>query len=461
MSKIEKSIIKEFNATRNKPKFLCNAPFCAMYFSISGLCSPCCRNMDLFDCYPIRNIGQIWNGKVFKEYRKGIRNGKLPNSCIQCESKLISKQFFLNKMRFFDCYDAKRIGFNKIQSLQLTLGNTCNLKCTMCNEMFSSQFDQSDTFEKHNIYGEPFIQELSKYIPNLKELICIGGEPFLIKEYYDLWDKLIRINPTCRINITTNGTILNDKIKNLLEKGNFIINLSFDSLDKETYEKIRVNANFDTVISNMNYFGQVMKRQGKVLGIPVCVLKDNCKGIPDLVRFCNDNSYHINILTIYRNIDVAAWNLSSTQLKELKVFYQQQKFTTHDWQSENNVASFNNFISTVDRWIVDAEKKENFQNIFDLKTDKVISLKRTFFDRIDKCLKEMSMDENDYNTKSKYVLEKWESIMKNAPEFFNSNHLYMILLRLSPYIIAESMLRLSRHTMLKILEEGFYYGFTH
>ena len=32
---------------------------------------------------------------------------------------------------------------------------------------------------------------------------------------------------------------------------------------------------------------------------------------------------------------------------------------------------------------------------------------------------------------------------------------------LSPYIIAESMLRLSRHTMLKILEEGFYYGFTH
>ncbi len=461
MSKIDKLIIKDFNKTRNNPKFLCNAPFCAMNFSISGLCSPCCRNMDLFDCYPVRNIGQIWKGKVFKEYRKEIRNGKLPNSCIQCESKLISKQFFLNKMRFFDCYDVKRIGFNKIQSLQLTLGNTCNLKCTMCNEMFSSQFDQSDTFENHNIYGEPFVHELSKYIQNLKELICIGGKPFLIKEYYDLWDKLIRINPTCRINITTNGTILNDKIKELLEKGNFIINLSFDSLNKETYEKIRVNANFDNVISNMKYFGQVLKCQGKVLGIPVCVLKDNCKGIPDLVRFCNEKEYHLTILTTHRDIDVAAWSLSSDQLRELKDYYLQQTFTTHDWNSNDNVANFRNYASTLDRWIADAVRKENFQNVFDLKTDKVTELKKRLFTNIEICLKKTSLSEDDFGKKREYVFAKWKRIICNLPEYFESNHLYKVLLGVSPYIIVEYMLRCNSQTMTKTLEEGFYYGFTH
>ena len=461
MSKIDKLIIKDFNKTRNNPKFLCNAPFCAMNFTISGLCSPCCRNVDLFDCYPIRNIGQIWNGKIFKEYRKSIKKGKLPNSCIYCESRLLSKQFSLNKIPYFDNFDVKRIGINRIQSLQLTLGNTCNLKCTMCNEMFSSKFDQTDSFENKNIYGKQFIQELYKYVPNLKELTCIGGEPFLINEYYDIWDNIIHKNPSCKISVITNGTILNDKIKELLDKGNFIINLSFESLNKETYEKIRVNANFETVMSNMRYFGQVLKRQGKILEIPVCVLKDNCKEIPDLVRFCNDNSYHINILTTFRNIDSAAWSLTTTQLKKLKNFYQQQKFTTHDWCSESNVAYFKNFISTVDRWIVDAEKKENFQNIFDLKTDKVISLKKTLFDNIDKCLMEMSIDQEDLKTKRKYILEKWETIIKSVPDYFISNHLYIMLLQISPYVITQLMLKCNVNTILKILEEGFYYGFAH
>lgn len=461
MAKTDKSIIKEFNATRRSKKFLCNAPFCAMRFSISGLVSPCCHSFGLNDCYPNRNIRQIWNGSIFKEYRQSIRKGQLPNSCTYCESRLKSKEFSLIPIRQFDDFKVRRIGHNNLQTLQLAISNRCNLKCPMCNEMFSSQYDQSDTFDSDNIYNEAFINELNEYIPHLNELICLGGEPFLINEYYDIWDKIISVNPSCRISVVTNGTILNDRIKRLLELGNFSINLSFETIVKETYEKIRVNANYDTVISNMEYFAKVLRQQGKTLQIPACALKSNSKELPDLVRFCNENEYHLTILTTYRDIDVAMWSLPSDQLKELKDYYLQQTFTTHDWNSNDNVSNFKNFISTVDRWISDAEKKENFQNIFDLKTDKVTDLKNRLFSNMEKCLKETSLSEDDFGKKREYILGKWNRIMNSLPEYFESNHLYKILLQVSPYIIVEYMLRCNSQTMAKTLEEGFYYGFTH
>ena len=461
MVKIDKNTIKDFNATRISKKFLCNAPFCAMRFSISGLVSPCCHSFGLNDCYPNRNIQNIWNGDIFKEYRKSIRNGKLPDSCIYCESRLKSKEFSLIPIRQFDDFKVRRIGRNNLQTLQLAISNRCNLKCTMCNEMFSSQFEQLDTFENNNIYDEAFINELYEYIPHLNELICLGGEPFLINEYYDIWDRIISVNPSCRISVVTNGTVLNDKIKRLLELGNFSINLSFETTVKETYEKIRVNANYDTVISNMEYFAKVLRQQEKTLQIPACALKSNCKEIPDLVRFCNENEYHLTILTTYRDIDVAAWSLSSDQLRDLKDYYLQQTFTTHNWNSNDNVANFRNYVSTLDRWISDAERKENFQNEFDLKTNKVADLKNRLFTNMENCLKETSLSEDDFGKKREYVFAKWKRIMCNLPEYFESNHLYKVLLHVSPYIIVEYMLRCNSHTMTKTLEEGFYYGFSH
>lgn len=461
MSKIEKSIIKEFNATRNKPKFLCNAPFCAMNFSIGGIVSPCCFNTSIHDCYPSKGIGQIWNGKIFSEYRKNIKSNQLPLSCSICQTKLNNGEFSLIPIRQFDDFKIGLFRKKKLQTIQLAISNKCNLKCVMCCENFSSQFDNSDTYTSPNLYNESFYKELFEYIPSLKEVICAGGEPFLDNGYLSLMDAIIKINPDCRISIVTNGTILTDHIKRLLEKGNFNINLSLDSCHKEIYERIRINAKFDIVMENVRYFGDLLKQKGKTLQIPVCVLKENCKEIPDLVRFCNDNSYHITLKGIYRAIDVAAWSLHSSQLKELKEFYQQQTFNTHDWCSENNVANFLNFISTVDRWISNAERKENFQSIFDLKTDKVANLKNKLFFNMEKCLKETALSENDFYKKREYISNKWERIMDNLPDFFESNHLYKTLLQVSPYIIIEYMLRCNCHTMEKTFKEGFYYGFTH
>jgi MoaA/NifB/PqqE/SkfB family radical SAM enzyme len=72
---------------------------------------------------------------------------------------------------------------------------------------------------------------------------------------------IIAINPKCLIMVQTNGMVLNERIKNLLSRGNFQIGVSIDSLKKEVYETIRPHGKLERVMENINYFSEYSKRK--------------------------------------------------------------------------------------------------------------------------------------------------------------------------------------------------------
>ena len=462
MGKIDKKIIKEFNATRNNTRFLCNAPFCAMAFSIGGLVSPCGRNTNGQETITGKSISEIWNGNKFKQHRKNIKNNILSHACCFCEDRLTNKIYEQVPIQQFESFNIKRLGRKDIQSIQLITSNKCNLKCIMCNEIFSSQFEKVDTYKQETIYNDAFYNEIIEYIPKLKELICIGGEPFLINEYYKLWDKVVETNPQCKISVVTNGTILNDKIKEIVERANFNIQISFEATTKETYESIRRNANYESVLKNIEYFGSLMKKQGKTLTIPACVLKQNRHEIPDLVRFCNTNNFYLNLLTVCASKE-GLWDMPSEYLKELKHFYKEQKFDECSSQSKHNIKTFkDDLMHNMDKWIFDAQCKENFETLYDLKQDKVESLKEKLYMEIDNVIKETSNSYEDYTKKRDFSIEKLNNIIQNLPDYFNTNHLYSVLTKASAGIIVQYLLLCNSNTMKNIFEEIFYYnGWTH
>lgn len=85
--------------------------------------------------------------------------------------------------------------------------------------------------------------------------IWISGmlEPLLYDDLFCAIDYCHKNN--VRVAIPTNATALTEeKSKRLLELGLDHIIFSFDGADKETYEKIRKNANFDTTIKNIKKF---------------------------------------------------------------------------------------------------------------------------------------------------------------------------------------------------------------
>ena len=59
-----------------------------------------------------------------------------------------------------------------------------------------------------------------------------GGEPFLIPFYLDLIDKIGELNKNCKIYIQTNGTILSDRIRKILNNNQISLSISIDSFNK-------------------------------------------------------------------------------------------------------------------------------------------------------------------------------------------------------------------------------------
>ena len=232
-------IIKELNKTRHNPKFLCNAPFASMNISFWGTASPCCYNNALIDDYSVTSLTEIWNGDNYRKYRRAIRNGDLPEACSICNTCLLNGEYESTKIHQYDNLKVSRIFPNKLRKIEIASSNICNLECIMCHGEASSSIRKNRENKEpiQNQYMYKFRNELKPLLPSMQEIVFLGGEPFLNPLYYDIWEDIIAINPKCKISVVTNGTILNDRIKLLIERGDFKINLSFDAIKKMSLEK--------------------------------------------------------------------------------------------------------------------------------------------------------------------------------------------------------------------------------
>ena len=451
-------IIKKFNKTRHNPKFLCNAPFASMNIQFWET-SPCCNNIDLIDDYSIASISEIWNGENYRQYRKAIRNGNLPDACSFCKNKLLNGEYESVKIHQYDTLKVSRIFPNKIRKIEVTLSNICNLECIMCHGVASSSIRKNREKEEpiDFSYMQKFRTEIKPLLPYMQEIVFLGGEPFLIPLYYDIWEDMISINPKCKISVITNGTIMNDNIKSLIERGNFKINLSFDAITKETYETIRVNAKFEETMANMKYFGETLARQGKRLHIPICPLRVNRFEIPDLVRFCNDSQYSINFVDVLWATNVAMYSMTSSELKEIKDFYLRQTFIETDTNSQKNITEFKELTQRIDRWIELAVRRENFKDIFDLKTDMVESLKKQLYEKISETLSRKNIDKDSINEQINQFKKTQNQLMSSLPEYYYSNHFFQKLLAVPPEKYISIMQKASMTYFKDAYKDLFFY----
>jgi radical SAM protein with 4Fe4S-binding SPASM domain len=136
--------------------------------------------------------------------------------------------------------------------------NHCNLDCIMCPrdvmtrpkglmdfEFFKEIIDQipPHTIEKSwfHLYGEPLMH------PQLPEMIQYARAKTKIRE----------------LGVSTNCVLLDkEKSRALLETPLDTIVLSIDGATRETYEKIRRNADFDTVLENAARFIEMRQEKG-------------------------------------------------------------------------------------------------------------------------------------------------------------------------------------------------------
>jgi MoaA/NifB/PqqE/SkfB family radical SAM enzyme len=353
---VSADIVASYNERRplGPQEKLCYAPFKNMYFGHSGKVIACCYNRNhVFGIYPEKSIKEIWFGSAAEQLREYISHNDLTLGCAGCQEQIVAGNIDATKAKQ---YDELPLNTNLYPSvLEFELSNVCNLECTMCSGDFSSLIrkNKENRPPLPNPYDDAFVEQLREFIPHLTEVKFYGGEPFLIDIYYQIWDLIIELKPSIRVSVQTNATILNNRVKTILDKTNFHINISFDSIVKENYEAIRVNANYDRVMENIQYFRAYTKQKGTFFGISTCAMRQNWQELPDMIRFCNDMDCPAYFHTIFFPEDHALYNLPKDILETILAHYLKQSFPENNPVQIKNKQHFNDIIKQLKKWIND------------------------------------------------------------------------------------------------------------
>ncbi len=284
------SHLRNYNRNRIKgpKKIICNAPFKHLYFTNRGELSACCMTKtDSFGNIQHQSIGEIWKSEKAAAFRDRIRNYNLSGGCNACKYAITSGSHRNVLANMYD--DFLPVTEQQFPSeMTFELSNECNLECTMCQGEYSSliRLKREGLPAIANPYTEEFYKELKTYLPHLKVARFIGGEPFLINTYYRILDDLAELNPHCKIQVQTNGTILNNKVRRVLSSKNIELSISVDSLKKTTYESIRVNSNFEKTMANILFFIHRAKEQDQCVNINYCLMNNNWDELPGIIDFC-------------------------------------------------------------------------------------------------------------------------------------------------------------------------------
>ena len=297
----QKHLTKAQFIQNRKEKFgtLCQAPFTTMNFNQGGRITVCCANRDYaVGFYPQRSLMDIWNGEELKKLRDEMDKFSFELGCQQCSLMLDSANYKTLKIKHYDTEDSTLSegfddSYRKLKypyRLDFELSNKCNLECIMCTGVYSSSIrkNRENREPLPEIYEtDEFFEELKPFLLNAKRINFFGGEPFLIGTYYKIFDFLLEQKSQTLCYIQTNGTIYNDKIGRYLENLNINLSVSLDAATKEIYEKIRRNAQYDRVISNIEKFREALDKNNKQFFISPIVCTENLFDLKNILDLAN------------------------------------------------------------------------------------------------------------------------------------------------------------------------------
>ena len=124
----------------------------------------------------------------------------------------------------------------KFPYIRLSITDVCNFKCGYCLPN-GYQVDKSDN--RKFLHLEE-IRRLAKVFSKLGvcKIRLTGGEPTVRKDFFDIIRVLKNEAGIKKVVITTNGYHLDEKAKMLVDSGLNGINISIDSLDRNTFKTV-------------------------------------------------------------------------------------------------------------------------------------------------------------------------------------------------------------------------------
>jgi GTP 3',8-cyclase len=176
--------------------------------------------------------------------------------------------------------------------LRVSLTDKCNLRCTYCMPP-----EGLDWLPKPELLtADEIVRLVAIGVERLgvTEVRYTGGEPLLRRELVDIVARTAALSPRPEVMLTTNGIGLARLAGPLAEAGLDRVNVSLDTLERETFKRLAHRDRFDDVIAGLLAADAAGLRPVKVNTVLMRGINDH--EAPALLRYCLKQGYELRFI---------------------------------------------------------------------------------------------------------------------------------------------------------------------
>ena len=189
----------------------------------------------------------------------------------------------------------------KFPYIRMSITDVCNFKCGYCLPN-GYQVDKSDN-RKFLHLDE--IKRLAKCFSELGvcKIRITGGEPTVRKDFFDIVKVLKFESGIKKVVITTNGYHLDQKAKQLVDSGLNGINISIDSLDRETFKNITNHDRLPEILQGIKNLQDLGFENIKINGVLLNGVNASEKDFNKWSEFIKNNKIDYRYIELMRTGD--------------------------------------------------------------------------------------------------------------------------------------------------------------
>ena len=189
----------------------------------------------------------------------------------------------------------------KFPYIRLSITDICNFKCTYC---LPEGYKKTPGDTRSFMSG----QEISRLTKALSELgVCkirlTGGEPTVRKDFFDILNDMKQNSKIEKITMTTNGYQLDKIAKQLHQSGLDGINISIDSLDRETFKNLTGHDRLPEILNGIKILQDLNLKNIKVNAVLLKGINDTEKDFEIFSDFIKNNKIDFRFIELMETGD--------------------------------------------------------------------------------------------------------------------------------------------------------------
>ena len=189
----------------------------------------------------------------------------------------------------------------KFPYIRLSITDICNFKCTYC---LPEGYKKTPGDNRSFMSG----QEISRLTKALSELgVCkirlTGGEPTVRKDFFDILNDMKQNSKIEKITMTTNGYQLDKIAKQLHQSGLDGINISIDSLDRETFKNLTGHDRLPEILNGIKILQDLNLKNIKINAVLLKGINDTEKDFETFSDFIKENKIDFRFIELMETGD--------------------------------------------------------------------------------------------------------------------------------------------------------------